>query len=72
MHLRSTFTCIVLTLLLETPTLLAEKSEMPDSARVEFYKKLLPEKARGLGAPISDRKAWEDLAKRSDCVGKIK
>jgi hypothetical protein len=72
MHLRSTFTCIALTLLLETPTLLAEKPEMPDSARVEFYKKLLPEKARGLGAPISDRKAWEDLAKRSDCVGKIK
>ena len=42
MHLRSTFTCIALTLLLETPTLLAEKPEMPDSAQVAFTRNSFP------------------------------
>ncbi len=71
MNLRLTTACVALTLLGGTAALFAA-SGPPDPARVAFYENLLPEKARGVGVPISDRKAWEELAKQNDSVGEIR
>ncbi len=35
----------------------------PDPARVEAYKKMLPQSPRGIGPTIDDRRTWEALAK---------
>jgi hypothetical protein len=51
---------------------LVAASGPPDAARVEFYRGLLPEKPHGVGAPISDRAAWEALAKQNPSVGEVK
>jgi hypothetical protein len=68
MHPRLTAACLVLPLIFPATTVLAEITGPPDAARVEFFEKLLPEKPRGLGAPISDRKAWDELAARSSAL----
>jgi hypothetical protein len=37
----------------------------PDPDRVKAFEKMLPGAPRGVGSPISNRKAWEELAKRT-------
>lgn len=71
MHLRWITLNVALAMFCMTTASFAGISGPPDEARVEFYKKLLPEKPRGVGAPISDRKAWEDVAKSNASVGEI-
>ena len=68
---RLTMTFLAAALWLAISPASAEITGPPDPARVEFFAKILPEKPRGLGAPISDRKAWEDFAKRFDSSGRI-
>ena len=44
----------------------------PDAARVDFYRRLLPEKPCGVGEPISNRKAWSEVARQAAASAKIK
>ncbi|MCC6125392.1 MAG: heparinase II/III family protein [Pirellulales bacterium] len=71
MRYRWTITCLAAVILLETSFLFGEITGPPEPARVEFYRKLLPDLPRGVGAPISDRKAWEEIAGRSADVRRI-
>ncbi|MBN2022653.1 MAG: heparinase II/III family protein [Pirellulales bacterium] len=60
--------CCALLLLFASPGAghAAAQSGPPEPARVEAYAKLLPEAARGVGAPIDDRAAWDAIAGRGD------
>ncbi len=50
-------------LLLALPSAIAIAANVPDPARVDEITKMLPEKPRGVGPKITDRKAWEQAAK---------
>jgi hypothetical protein len=62
-RLRLIFGCLSWAVLLGASIASAAIFGPPAAARVEFYNNLLPEQPRGVGMPISDRKAWDALAK---------